>query len=75
MEDPDKIKVIPERKDTDTDEVIPEIKDPDIYKVIPDRKDTDTNNVHKWIKSKIRSRDADVDYDEVKQRLFKCARS
>ena len=50
MEDPDEIKVIPERKDTDTDEVIPEIKDPDIYKVISDRKDTDTNKVHKAIK-------------------------
>ena len=75
MKDSDKIKVIPERKYTDTGGVFLEIKDPDTYKVIPERKDTDTNKVHKATKSKIRSRDADVDYDEVKQRLFKCARS
>ena len=75
MEDPDDIKVIPEREDTDTNEVISERKVTDANKVIPERKDTDTSKVHKAMKLKIRSRDADVDYDEVKQRLFKCARS
>ena len=52
-------------EDSDDNKVFLEIKDPDI----------DTNKVHPAITTKIKSRDSDVDYDEVKQRLFKCARS